>query len=85
MSPLVEPGGLLGLRAVAREMFERMDDPRQRDARRVGAMLWAEAMLDPEILRSQIEQGLVNGLERLKHHVKTDELIGVDFRVPVGA
>ena len=55
MSPLVEPGGLEGLRAVAREVFGRMDDRSERDARRVGAMLWSEALLDSEILRSQVD------------------------------
>ena len=43
------------------------------------------ALMNVLLLRRKIEQGLVNGLEGLKRHVKTGEQIGVDFRVPVAA
>lgn len=43
------------------------------------------ALMNALLMRRKLEQGLANGLEGLKHHVRTGELIGVDFRAPVAA
>ena len=43
------------------------------------------ALMNALLIRRKVEQVLVNGLEGLMHHVKTGDLIGVDFRVPVAA
>lgn len=43
------------------------------------------ALMNVLIMRRKIEKSMVNALEGLKHHVKTGESIGVDFRVPVVA
>lgn len=53
-SPLIEPGGLEGIRTVARELFGRIDNSMLRDERRVAAMLWSEALLDADTLRAQV-------------------------------
>ena len=43
------------------------------------------ALMNALILRRKVEQGLEKALEGLKHHVKTGEPIGADFRTPVAA
>ena len=43
------------------------------------------ALMNSLILRRKLEQSLENALEGLNHHVKTGDLIGADFRIPVAA
>ena len=41
------------------------------------------SLLNAVILRRKVKQSLDDGLEGLKHHVKTGEEIGTDFRAPM--
>ena len=43
------------------------------------------ALMNALIMRRKLGQSLVNSLAGLKHHVKTGDPIGVDFRAPVTA
>ncbi len=43
------------------------------------------SLMEKLFVRRKIEKGTRNGLEGLKQHVKTGELIGTDFRAPVAA
>ena len=43
------------------------------------------SLMNALIIRRKIRQSLVLGLQGLKHHVKTGELIGTDFRPVVSA
>ena len=42
-------------------------------------------LMNALILRRKLDQGLEKALEGLKHHVKTGEPIGVEFRIPAAA
>ena len=43
------------------------------------------SLMEKLVIKRKIEKGTRNGLEGLKQHVKTGELIGTDFRAPVVA
>jgi AcrR family transcriptional regulator len=48
---LASPDPMAGLRQLGRELLGRLADPAERERRRVGIQLWAEALRHPRILR----------------------------------